>query len=202
MSAAQEKKDWNHVVGLMRRDVRELGHESGTAPRFLARYHGSVDALTAQFRRTWGLNAHEMQAVTTLWEFGRMTMTELGRRIPLSRAAVTTLTDRLERVGFVKRVPDPTDRRRILLEVTERVEQESARIHAQWNERVQAYVDGLDAGAWDQVVEVLADLREIARDEADTLRALSVDDVEKLGSGDRSGRSTRQRETETPPTWW
>src|SRR5688572_33460958 len=114
MNAAPDKRSWTEVVALMRRDVRELGREPGQAARFLQRCTATTDSLTSQLRRGWGLNAHEMQAVSMLWEFGRMTMTDLGRRIPLSRAAVTTLTDRLEQLGFVKRVPDPTDRRRIL----------------------------------------------------------------------------------------
>lgn len=199
--SAQEKSNWSDIVALMRRDVRDLGRDAETAPRFLQRYHGSVDSLTAQFRRGWGLNAHELQAINLLWEFGRMTMTELGRRIPLSRAAVTTLTDRLERVGFVKRVPDPTDRRRILLEVTERVERESARIQSQWNEKVEAYVRGLEPAVWSHVVDVLADLRDLARDEASVLRELSSDEVERITSGEKARRAKPKADT-TPPTWW
>lgn len=201
MTAAQDKRTWNEIVALMRLDVRELGREPGQAARFLQRFTSTADSLSSQLRRAWGLNAHEMQAVGTLWEFGRMTMTDLGRRIPLSRAAVTTLTDRLERLGYVKRVPDPTDRRRILLEVTERVEQEFTRIHGHWNERVEEYVKGLDAEVWGRVVDVLADLREIARDEADELRAMSSDELEKLGGGG-SRRSSKRRDADMPPSWW
>jgi DNA-binding MarR family transcriptional regulator len=200
MTAAQDKRSWNDVVALMRRDVRELGRTPGNAARFVQRFTSTHDALTAQLRRGWGLNAHEMQAIFMLWEFGRMTMTDLGRRIPLSRAAVTTLTDRLERLGYVKRVPDPTDRRRILLEVTERIEQEIARIHGPWNERVETYVSGLDDKTWHAVVDVLADLRDLAREEADELRAMSREDLEKLGGGSR--RTQRRRDAEMPPSWW
>ncbi|MCW2956086.1 MAG: putative MarR family transcriptional regulator [Thermoleophilia bacterium] len=196
------KRTWEQVVALMRRDVRELGREPEHAARFLARYHGSIDALTAQFRRSWALNAHEMQAVTTLWEFGRMTMTELGRRIPLSRAAVTTLTDRLERLGLVKRVPDPSDRRRILLEVTDRVEQEAARINAAWNSSVEAYVRGLDPAVWANVVDVMADLRSMSHVEADDLRSQSMDDVERGAGGEKPRRSARGGAEDAPQTWW
>jgi len=37
----------------------------------------------------------------------------------LTTASVTALVDRLERRSFVRRLPDPTDRRRVLVEVTE-----------------------------------------------------------------------------------
>lgn len=201
MTAAQDKRNWTDVVAMMRQDVRELGRQEGQAARFLQRYNSTIDSLTSQLRRGWGLNAHEMQAVSMLWEFGRMTMTDLGRRIPLSRAAVTTLTDRLERLGYVKRVPDPTDRRRILLEVTERVEQEFARVHGHWNDRVDDYVRGLDEATWAAVVDVLADLRDIAREEADELRSLSRDEIEKLGGGG-ARRAQRRRDADMPPSWW
>lgn len=200
MTAAPEKKQWSDVVALMRRDVRELGREPAHAPRFLQRCTSTTEALTAQLRRGWGLNAHEMQAVSTLWEFGRMTMTELGRRIPLSRAAVTTLTDRLERLGYVKRVPDPTDRRRILLEVTERVEQEFARINGHWNHRIEEYVSALEPATWNSVVDVLADIRDIAREEASELREMSREELEKIGGGAR--QPGKRRDQETPPSWW
>ncbi len=201
MTAAQGKQNWTEVVGLMRQDVRELGRMDGQGARFLQRFTSTVDALTSQLRRGWGLNAHEMQAVSMLWEFGRMTMTDLGRRIPLSRAAVTTLTDRLERLGFVKRVPDPADRRRILLEVTERVEQEFVRVHGHWNQRVEEYVAGLDDAVWANVVDVLADIRDIAREEAEELRALRREEIEKLGGGG-SRKSSRRRDSDMPPSWW
>lgn len=186
---------------MMRLDVRELGRVEGQGPRFLQRFTNTADALTAQLRRGWGLNAHEMLAVAMLWEFGRMTMTDLGRRIPLSRAAVTTLTDRLERLGFVKRIPDPSDRRRILLEVTTRVEEEYERVHGRWIAQVDEYVRALEPGVWDQVVDVLADLRDIAREEADELRELSRDEIEKLVGG--GARPARKRHNEdVPPSWW
>lgn len=201
MTAAQERPVWSDIVALMRRDVRELGREPGQAARFLQRYTCTADALTAQLRRAWGLNAHEMQAVSLLWEFGRMTMTELGRRIPLSRAAVTTLTDRLERLNFVKRVPDPDDRRRILLEVTERVEVELARIHGGWNQRVEEYVAGLDPEVWGAVVDVLSDLRGFAREEAAELRSMSTEELAQLGGGNPRGAG-RRSSTDSPPDWW
>lgn len=198
---AGSHRSWEAVVALMRQDVRELGMEPGNAARFLQRFTSTTDALTSQLRRGWGLNAHEMQAVSTLWEFGRMTMTDLGRRIPLSRAAVTTLTDRLERLGYVKRVPDPTDRRRILLEVTERVEQEFERIHGRWNLRVEEYVRSIDPAAWQAVVTVLADLRDIAREEADELRSMSREELDQLGGGGAT-TSGSSSPTEAPPSWW
>ena len=193
---------WGEVVELMRRDPRELGRDSAHAPRFLARFNGSMGALEAQFRRAWGLNGHEMQAVVILWEFGRMTMTDLGRRIPLSRAAVTTLTDRLEQERLVRRIPDPTDRRRIQLEITDRVESESARIQAEWNKRISEYVAGLDQAVWGQVVDVLCDLRELARVEADELRMMDSATLRAIGTDGVASGAAGDAQEAAPPTHW
>src|SRR5689334_11577668 len=80
----------------------------------------ALSGLFAQWLRGLTINAHERLAIAHLWEHGSMTMSELGARIPLSRAAVTALTDRLEALGYVVRTPDEHDRRRTLLSLTTR----------------------------------------------------------------------------------
>jgi DNA-binding MarR family transcriptional regulator len=79
----------------------------------------SFDAFTAQMRRAFDMNAHERLAISLLWSRGPQTMTELGTGIPLSRAAVTTLVDRLEGARLVRRTSDQTDRRRTVVEITD-----------------------------------------------------------------------------------
>lgn len=91
-----------------------VGRSSATL-QLVVLYAGLM-TLHSQWRRALDLNAHEGIALMTLWYEGSMTMSELGERIPLSRAAVTSLTDRLEARGFVARVEDPQDRRRTVLE--------------------------------------------------------------------------------------
>ena len=80
----------------------------------------ALSGLLAQWLRGLTINAHERLALAHLWEHGPMTMSELGSRIPLSRAAVTALTDRLEALNYVQRTPDAHDRRRTVLTLTER----------------------------------------------------------------------------------
>jgi DNA-binding MarR family transcriptional regulator len=49
---------------------------------------------------------------------------ELARRVGLSPAAITTSLDRLEKRGYVERSPDPDDRRKTLLNVTQKMHDE------------------------------------------------------------------------------
>jgi len=48
----------------------------------------------------------------------RLSPTQLGRGLMLSSAGVTSRLDRLERRGLVARLPDPADRRGIIVELT------------------------------------------------------------------------------------
>lgn len=50
----------------------------------------------------------------------RSTPGKLARRQGLSTGAMTNRIDRLEQAGFVRRLPDPDDRRSILVELTDR----------------------------------------------------------------------------------
>jgi DNA-binding MarR family transcriptional regulator len=49
----------------------------------------------------------------------RLSPTQLGRGLMLSSAGVTSRLDRLERRGLLARLPDPADRRGVIVELTD-----------------------------------------------------------------------------------
>lgn len=63
-----------------------------------------------------GLGPTETKALDLLERFGPMTAGEFGARTGLAPASVTGLIDRLEQKGYAKRVKDPADGRRVLVE--------------------------------------------------------------------------------------
>ena len=63
-----------------------------------------------------------------------MSAGELGEATGVSSAAATTLLDRLERKGFVRRQRDAVDRRRVLVELTP---QGRARLEARYRPLVE-----------------------------------------------------------------
>lgn len=71
-----------------------------------------------------GLNASDAQALNLLQVHGRMTPGRLAEAMSLTTGgSITALIDRLEKAGFVRRVRDAADRRRVLVEpVPEAVE--------------------------------------------------------------------------------
>ena len=66
-----------------------------------------------------GLGATDLYAMNLLALDGAMTSGELARRTGLTTGATTRLIDRLEQAGQLRRVPDPADRRKIMLEPAE-----------------------------------------------------------------------------------
>ena len=70
----------------------------------------------------FGLSRGEVGMLSALRTSGpphRLSPTRLGQGLMLSSAGVTSRLDRLERRGFVVRLPDPDDRRGVIVELTD-----------------------------------------------------------------------------------
>ncbi len=70
----------------------------------------------------FGLNRGEVGALSALRVAGqphRLSPTRLAKGLMLSSAGVTSRIDRLERRGLVRRLPDPDDRRGVIVELTD-----------------------------------------------------------------------------------
>ena len=63
------------------------------------------------------LNRTDSRCVDLLLE-GPRTATELAAAAGLSQSAMTTAVDRLERIGYARRVRDGADRRQLLVQLT------------------------------------------------------------------------------------
>src|SRR5215207_5351058 len=64
-----------------------------------------------------GVSVTDMKCYSILRQAGPITAGELGERVGLTTGAITGVIDRLEHVGLARRVRDPHDRRRVVLEL-------------------------------------------------------------------------------------
>jgi len=55
-----------------------------------------------------------------LWNKDGISIQELAKKTSLGKSTLTSMLDRLEQAGFVKRVPSKEDRRTILIKLTEK----------------------------------------------------------------------------------
>lgn len=78
-------------------------------------------SLAAGLARSAGLAVNDTAALRALDELapGDLAAGELAERLGLSTAATTGLLDRLERAGLARRSPDPRDRRRVMVTLTQ-----------------------------------------------------------------------------------
>jgi DNA-binding MarR family transcriptional regulator len=72
-----------------------------------------------------GLNRTDMRCLDVIESEGPVPAGRLAEATGLTTGAITTVLDRLEQAGFARRVPDPSDRRRVLVEVTPKVREGS-----------------------------------------------------------------------------
>lgn len=95
--------------------MRLLGEEIRAGQR-------ATDAVDEAVTELLGVNRTDSRCLDILEQHGRMTAGHLATLSGLSTGAVTAVVDRLERAGYAQRVPDPSDRRRVLVELTERAQ--------------------------------------------------------------------------------
>jgi DNA-binding MarR family transcriptional regulator len=92
-----------------------------------------------------GMPLADVHAVGALLELGPAGVRALADVMGMTTGAVTRLVDRLEAGGFVRREPDPTDRRRVVLRVVPERVADIARYYEsmgdRWQRQVEAYTD-------------------------------------------------------------
>jgi DNA-binding MarR family transcriptional regulator len=120
------------VSSQKRRVYDELINEVRRSQNATARFDQAVaDAL--------GMNRTDMRCVDVLQREGPMTAGRLAEETGLSTGAMTTALDRLERAGYARRVRDPADRRRVVVELTQQAHMDGERFyreHAAYAERL------------------------------------------------------------------
>jgi DNA-binding MarR family transcriptional regulator len=110
---AQTTKLGSDGLSARERSMRRLGEEI----RANQRATDKVDELVAELL---GVNRTDSRALDILEQHGRMSAGHLALSSGLSSGAVTAVVDRLERAGYARRVPDASDRRRVLIELTDK----------------------------------------------------------------------------------
>lgn len=96
-------------------DRIRLAKSLGEASRESTRASAALDEAVVAFM---GINPTDGRACDVLDQYGRLTAGELAEHLGLTTGAVTTVVDRLERVGMVERLRDPSDRRRVYVTIT------------------------------------------------------------------------------------
>jgi DNA-binding MarR family transcriptional regulator len=92
-------------------------------------HQNAYDRFEDEAAEYFGVNRTAMRCMDVLERAGQLTAGEIARQTGLTSGAVTALLDRLERAGWVRRLRDETDRRRILVELTDKARQSAAEVY-------------------------------------------------------------------------
>lgn len=129
---------------------------------------GSLFGQTVAIR--FGLSESDIETLETLIDTGASTAGRLADLTGLTSGAVTRVIDRLEQSGYVRRVPDPDDRRKVIVEV---VPEKVAAIRSTLDRVATASADEVGRYTDAQlalITEFLGRMEQITRDEAASLR--------------------------------
>lgn len=120
----------------------ELSREVGAALRI---YHGTVEAIDNAACAYMGINRTDLRCLDILGRAGSMTAGRLADESKLTNAAITIVVDRLERIGYVRRVRDTTDRRRVVVDATTKAHRRAwtlyGKVADKLNEQLDRYPD-------------------------------------------------------------
>ncbi|WP_163510985.1 MarR family winged helix-turn-helix transcriptional regulator [Fodinicola acaciae] len=133
-------------------DREELVARLGPA---MQEFQRALDGFDQRVAECLGLNRTDMLCLELAMEASGRTPGEIAAAAGLTTGGVTTAIDRLERAGYVTRVRDSADRRRVLVQPTERVIELTTRMYGPMVEEGTAYLRGLDAATLASLLDYL-----------------------------------------------
>ena len=93
-------------------------------------------AVSEVLARELGLSLRDLAALHHLVGRAPRGPAELARELGISTASATVMVDRLEHAGYLRRRPDPHDRRRVVLEAAPQIADRSRRAVAPMTEAI------------------------------------------------------------------
>jgi DNA-binding MarR family transcriptional regulator len=145
-----------------------------------------LDAIGDQFRsqQNWsdafdeiaseilGLNRTDMRVIDIVTRKGRASAGEVAKEAALTTGGVTAVVDRLEKVGYLKRVRDPDDRRRVWLEATPELYEKSWEIWGPMSDLWQSRAKKLSREQLEFILWFLAEGNEMMSGQIERVQAL------------------------------
>jgi DNA-binding MarR family transcriptional regulator len=153
---------------MTRKTKRELVHELVAVTRAS---QVATDKMDDAGSRALGVNRTDGRCLDVIQQAGRITAGELAERAGLTTGSVTAVIDRLEAKGFVRRVADPEDRRKVLLEVTEAMQHRALELWGPLAHRGIPHLEKLSASEIELLIDYMRFAAELNETRAAEIRA-------------------------------
>jgi DNA-binding MarR family transcriptional regulator len=139
------------------------------------------DRLDQLASARFGLNRTDGRGVEILGRLGPMTAKQLAVYLGMTTGGVTTVIDRLEKAGYVRRRHDGEDRRRVLLETTDLLATRESEIFGELIRKTLQLVSSYDDAELEVIGKFLEQVGGIVAAHSDQL------------AGSKRGRRVRRR---------
>lgn len=114
--------------------------------------------LAGQLLRQAGLHPGQEMVMMHLWDCGPQRQSDLCGVLDTDSATMTRTVQRLERAGFVRRSPDPSDGRATIVEPSAASQALRREVERIWRELEEATVEGMDEREQAEVLTLLGRL--------------------------------------------
>jgi DNA-binding MarR family transcriptional regulator len=115
----------------------------------------ATDKMDDAAARGMGVNRTDTRALDIVERLGPVTAGKLSIDAGLTSGAVTAVIDRLVEKGYVRRVADPTDRRRVLIEKTEKLDKVGQHFYGPLHDRALPLADKFSNAELEAIVRYL-----------------------------------------------
>jgi DNA-binding MarR family transcriptional regulator len=137
-----------------------------------------------------GLNRTDWRCLDILGTRGPMTAGQLAEAVRLTTGAVTGVLDRLEAAGLVRRIRDTQDRRRVIVELTDKVDALGAPVYGPLVADAAAAHDEFDADQLELITRFIRIERSLLAKHVERVaKMVRSQQLDERARGDSSARS-------------
>ena len=127
-----------------------------------------IKELKENFKKVMAENFNDAEITYSQWMLlgvlmknGSMKVSDLSKRLGLSNSTVSGVVDRMEKQGFVRRVRDKKDRRKVFVEITDSFRKTAEENHISVEKRIEKILKNVSDEELDKVIEGLKILNRI-----------------------------------------
>lgn len=153
---------------MKRKTKRDLVHELVEATRA---NQVATDKMDDAGIQALGVNRTDGRCLDVIQQAGQISAGELAERAGLTSGSITAVVDRLEAKGYVRRVADPEDRRRVLLELTDLMERRAWELWGPLAERGVPHLERLSVSELELLIRYMRFGSELNETRAAEIRA-------------------------------
>jgi DNA-binding MarR family transcriptional regulator len=115
----------------------------------------ATDKMDEAAARAMGVNRTDSRVLDIVEQLGSVTAGRISVDAGLTSGAVTAVIDRLVEKGYVRRIADPSDRRRVLIEKTEKLDRVAKHFYGPLHDRGLAWIDKFSSAELETIVRFL-----------------------------------------------